>query len=329
MCASSSSLEVFAANGTCSGGTCGYTSSFVSCATGCASGMCNPAGWTTMTSNTTNNINSLWGSSASAVWAVGDLGTAVVYNGAQWQVRSPATTASLSSVSGTSASNVFAAGADRNIYKFDGTSWSLHATVPLGTATKLGVFVDGINTLWIGVDDTTGGGGGTMKLYRSVNGVVTLVGPTTSGSYLAAEGTQLWAFSPTDVWISGTLSGHYAGTLPLTTESVGAFGIWGSSPSQVFLGFLATLYRWNGASFDVFNTGLNATIYGVAGTSPTRVFGCAWQNTVNAGAVFFFDGVGITQEAIPANTPLLNAIWAAPTGEVFAAGNGGGIIKGP
>jgi hypothetical protein len=201
--------------------------------------------------------------------------------------------------------------------------------VPLGTATKLGVFVDGIDSLWIGVDDTTGGGGGTMKLYRSVGGVVTLVGPTSSGSYLAAHGASLWAFSPTDVWISGTTAGHYNGTLPLTNEPVGAFGIYGASSSQVFLGFQATLYRWNGASFDTYNTGLNATIYGVSGTAPNRVFGAMWYNLMNAGAVFYFDGVGITQQPIPAGTPLLNAIWAAPTGEVFAVGQGGGIIKGP
>ena len=46
-------------------------------------------------------------------------------------------------------------------------------------------------------------------------------------------------------------------------------------------------------------------------------------------AAFYFDGVGITQQPTPANTALLNAIWAAPTGEVFAVGTGGAIIKGP
>jgi hypothetical protein len=330
VCAGASTLQVYASRGTCSAGTCGYTASFVSCPGGCSGGTCQGTGWTIMTSNTDNDLFGVWGSSATGVWAVGDNGTAVFYNGVQWQVRAPATTTRLWSVSGTAANNVFASGADNNIYKFDGTSWSVHVKIPNSFSdNRAGVFADGVDSLWIGVDDTTTGGAGKMTLFRSLNGVVTLVGATGSGCYLAANGASLWASSPTDVWISGTTAGHYLGTTPIGNATAGAFGIWGASASQVFLGLQATLYRWNGTSFDSFNTGLNGTIYGVAGTAPNRVFAALQYNMMNAGAVVYFDGVGITTLAVPAGTPLLDAIWAAPTGEVFAVGQSGGIIKGP
>jgi hypothetical protein len=279
-----------------------------------------------MTSGITDTLYSVWGTSEKAVWAVGDHGTAAFYDGTQWEVRSPPTSTLLWSISGTSADNVFAAGLDGNVYKFDGTSWSLHAALPQ-RVTKAGVFVDGLDTLWIGALDGSAGPPGRMTLYRSTGGTVMRIGSTSSASYGEAPGASLWASSPTDVWISGTLAGRYDGTI-VTGQSVGAFGIWGASSTQVFLGFLGTLHRWNGASFDTFNTGLDGTIFGLSGTAATQVFGAMQLGQTNAGAVFSFDGVGITEQPIPAGTPLLYAVWAAPNGEVFAVGNGGVIIHG-
>ena len=102
-----------------------------------------------MTSSTDNDLVSVWGSSATAVWAVGYNGTAVFYDGVQWQVQSPpiASTAVIWSVSGTAAGNVFAVGSDNTVYKYDGTSWSAHTTIP--STNRPGVFVDGTNTMWI------------------------------------------------------------------------------------------------------------------------------------------------------------------------------------
>jgi hypothetical protein len=282
--------------------------------------------WTALPSNTNNPLYSVWGSSATAVWAVGANGTAVFYDGAQWEVRSPPTTALLWSISGTTADNVFAAGLDRHLYKFDGTSWSLHATLPYG-ATKAGVFVDGPDSLWVGALDASGGSPGVMALYRSVSGVVTRVGSTSSACYGAAHGASVWAASPTDVWLSGTVAAHYDGT-QVTARAAGASGIWGASSAAVLLGFEGALYRWNGTGFDTFDTGLDGTIYGVSGTGPTQVFGAMLLGQSDVGAVFSFDGMGIVQQAIPAGTPSLYAVWAAPSGEVFAVGNGGTIIEG-
>ena len=60
---------------------------YQTCAAGCANGACKSAGWMLMTSSTTNQLNAVWGSSASAVWAVGLEATMLFYDGLKWEVR--------------------------------------------------------------------------------------------------------------------------------------------------------------------------------------------------------------------------------------------------
>jgi hypothetical protein len=322
VCANASTLQVYTGSGTCSAGTCGYSSSFVSCSAGCANGVCKSSGWTTMTSNTSNTLESVWGSAPNAVWAVGQSGTAVFYDGVQWQVRSPPTSATLWSVHGTAANNVFVTAADYHVYKFDGTSWTIHAT--LNAVYQTGVFVDGVDSMWI-AGGKLQGSASDQTLFRSLNGVVTQVGFANAGVFLGSNGAGIWASSPTDVWFSGSPSGHYNGTTT-TAQTVGSQAVWGASSSAVFLGLAANIYRWNGASFDMINTGLGGYVYGLSGTAANRVFAAM---SYNGGAVVYYDGVGVTQQSIPAGTPPLYGIWAAPTGEVFAVGANGAIIKGP
>ncbi|APR75053.1 Thiamin-phosphate pyrophosphorylase [Minicystis rosea] len=327
VCVDATTLQTYAASGTCSTGTCGYTSSAVACSAGCANGKCNVGGWTTMTSPTPYTLYSVWGTSANAVWAVGESGRALFYDGTSWQVRGLSVTTRIWSVSGTTPDNVFAVTADSLIFKFDGSSWSVYGNLPNPTFYEhAGIFVDGGNSLWIAAQETTSH---KMRLFRSVNGNTTLIGPINSGLYLEHNGASVWAFSPNNVWISGTATAWYTGSTPINNVGPVSYAIWGTGSSQVFLGSDATLYRWNGGGYDMFNTGIDGIIHGISGTAPNRVFAAMWYNATYTGAVVSFDGTSVTKQIIPAGTPRLNAIWAAPTGEVFAVGQDGAIIKGP
>ena len=68
-CADASTAAVYDHVGTCAGGACSYAVHYVSCPTGCNAGACNSSGWTTMTSNTTQQLTSVWGTTATSVWA--------------------------------------------------------------------------------------------------------------------------------------------------------------------------------------------------------------------------------------------------------------------
>jgi len=325
-----SSLESYAAMGTCSAGTCGYSAMLTSCAAGCTNAQCNASGWSTLTSNTTNNLWSVWGSSSSAVWAVGDFGTADFYNGATWQLRSPPTPEALLSVHGTASNNVFTVTGSGKVYKWNGTSWALHSQLS-SSYDYAGIFVDGVDSLWIGAGYT---GGATTSLFRSVGGVVTFVGSLPESYNSPDGGASLWASSPTDVWvaISGGHPAHYDGTsLTHPVPSISAAAVWGSSATNIFFGSSSNagiIYEGSGTSFTSFSDGMNGFITAISGTSPSRVFGSV-RLFGSGGAIFFYDGVGVTQETLPAGTAGLEGIWAASTGEVFAVGRGGTILRGP
>jgi len=273
-----------------------------------------------MTSNTNQNLYSVWGSSATAVWAVGAQGVAVFYNGTQWVVKSPPSLATLYSVHGTAANNVFAAGNSGKIYKWDGTAWSVAATLPCGVL-QAGVFVDGPDTLWVGGST----GSYFTSLYRVESGIVTLVGSAYE-SFDNGGGAAVWANSPTDVWvdIQDGYPAHYDGTMVTnnTSATINGDAIWASSATNVLIGGRTFIQQWNGSSFTSIATGLTANLGGLSGTSATWVFGA-----VADGSVITFDGSSITNQKTPAAE--LNAIFAAATGEVFAVGNGGAIVKGP
>jgi len=70
----------------------------------------NGSAWSSQSSGTTQFLNSVWGSDASNVWAVGNGGTVLKWNGSAWSSQSSGTTQSLNSVWGSDASNIWAVG---------------------------------------------------------------------------------------------------------------------------------------------------------------------------------------------------------------------------
>ena len=66
---------------------------------------------------------SVWGSSASNIFAVGDGGRIVRYNGSAWSAMSSPTSRTLARVSGSGANDVWAVG-DSVVLHFDGSQWS-------------------------------------------------------------------------------------------------------------------------------------------------------------------------------------------------------------
>lgn len=66
---------------------------------------------------------SVWGASASNVFAVGDGGRILRYTGSAWNAMTSPTTRTLARISGTSATDIWAVG-DSVLLHFDGTAWS-------------------------------------------------------------------------------------------------------------------------------------------------------------------------------------------------------------
>ena len=68
------------------------------------------ADWSAMTSGTTYDLNSIWGSSGTDVFAVGDSGIIVHYDGVDWSIMGSGATYNLNGVWGSSGTDVFTVG---------------------------------------------------------------------------------------------------------------------------------------------------------------------------------------------------------------------------
>lgn len=80
--------------------------------------------WLPMESGTMEDLFALWGSSGTNVFAAGDRGTVLHYDGSSWTPLDSGTEKNLRGIWGSSAANVFAVGFDGTILRYDGSSWS-------------------------------------------------------------------------------------------------------------------------------------------------------------------------------------------------------------
>ncbi len=72
-----------------------------------------------------NRLNGVWGNSSSNVFAVGEGGTILRYNGSRWDnITTTGTSENLYGVWGSSASDVFAVGWQGTIIRYNGSIWS-------------------------------------------------------------------------------------------------------------------------------------------------------------------------------------------------------------
>ena len=196
------------------------------------------SGWTSQNpSFPTNYLTGVWGSSASDVFAVGDNGTILHYNGNAWSPMSIPTSGSLCDVWGSSASDVFVVGGYPGgiILHYDGSAWSAMSS---GTT----------NTLWdvwgSGSSDVFAVGDNGTILHYNGSAWSTM---STSSSGMTNGLTGVWGSSASDVFAvgyAGRSFHHYDGSTWTEMDSTGIesysgtfnglTGVWGSSASDVF-----------------------------------------------------------------------------------------------
>ena len=69
-----------------------------------------PKDWKTVTSSTTMTLRGMWANSDNEIFAVGDAGTIIQYNGAAWSTVPPITGNNLRAIWGSSPTNIYAVG---------------------------------------------------------------------------------------------------------------------------------------------------------------------------------------------------------------------------
>lgn len=92
----------------------------------------NGATWSPLTSGTTNDLLDVWAARDSNVFAVGRGGVILHWNGSFWAPQASGTTNDLNGIWGTSGQDVFAVGVNGTILHYNGTAWS-----PMTSGTQL------------------------------------------------------------------------------------------------------------------------------------------------------------------------------------------------
>ena len=224
--------------------------------------------WERMPSGTTNNLGSIWGITSNNLFAVGNNGTIIHFNGSTWSPLSSETTSNLTQVWGTSGNDVFAVGEKGTILHYDGAVW---------TSMKNDINND-IRGIW-GVSST--------EVYAvGFNGMI-----------LRYDGTS-WR-------------------LTNSRSNKDLLGVWGTSSTNIFaVGYTGTMLHFDGISWNIMNSATRNDLLGIWGSSSKNIYA-----TGDAGTILHFNG--ITWSPMTSNkTNTICGLGGASDNSIYAVGSG-------
>jgi hypothetical protein len=217
--------------------------------------------WTTMTSNTTENLRAIWVHSSSDAWAVGQNGTVVRWNGATWTVDTNAPDISYAGVWGSGPNDVWMIGSASHVHFTGGTSYAQ------GALSGAPVSISGVsaNDIWVASES------GKISHYTGTWQVCNspapcAVTPTSFFAIAARAANDVWAALPgmgTLRWNGATWTPFETGTtLFASIHAPGENNAWGVGGSKVG--------HWDGNSWTISTpvTGFTDSLYGVTGAGP-------------------------------------------------------------
>ncbi len=266
--------------------------------------------WVPMDSGTTDEaLRGVWGSTHDDVFAVGERGTILHYDGSSaWAEMDSSTTRDLKDIWGSTPNDVFAVGSCGTILHYDGNTWA-----PMDSGT----------TEWIcGVcgsapnDVFAVGGWGTILHYDG-----SAWSTMDSGTTQSLSG--VWGSASDDVFApgyNGTIL-HYDGSAWSTMDSGTTYNlndVWGSAHGDVFaVGCSGTILHYDGSTWTPMDSGTTQHIRDVWGSAHDDVFAPGQ----NYGTIMHYDG---SVWSLMGGDNLmwdLSGIWGSAPDDVFAVGD--------
>jgi len=216
-----------------------------------AASVVSPDGWGIVHSTAEGEwFARVWGSSSSDIFAVGQIGTIVHFDGHTWSPMTSGTQKVLYDVWGSSGSDVWAVGYNGTILRYDGSTWSDWSLPGGPDAPHLwGVWGSSSTDIFFV------GSGGNIIHYTN--------GSTWDWGTVGTENLYgVWGSSASNVYAvgnNGTIL-HFDGSAwsPISSAtSVGLWSVWGSSSSDIFaVGDNGTIVHYN------VSTGISLRSYG-------------------------------------------------------------------
>lgn len=277
--------------------------------------------WAKMSSGTTEPLASVWGSSSTNVFAAGNSGTMLRYDGNSWTAMSP-TSRNITAVWGTSGSDVFAVAGpssccDLQLLHFNGVLWSEMgrgatdgAMRGIWGSSPVDVYAVGTNSVW-GTGLRFDGQAWAAAPVGAAGTLYNIWGSSSSNVYAVGSSTSVLKFDGSN-W-SAVQTG--------ASQPVSA--VWGTSASDVYVtGPGGTVVRFNGSGWSQLATGTTQALGKIWGSSSSDIY-----VTGENGNMLRYNGSAWLTMAT-GTTEVLYHVWGAPTGEVYAVGAGGTILSG-
>ena len=258
-------------------------------------------------------MNAIWGFATDNLWAVGDGGQILHFDGTTWSLQPSGVTRNLQSVWGSSASDIWAVGDQGTILHFDGTAWS-QVPAPGGSTTNLtAVRGSSASDVW------AIGNAATLYRFNGTQWATQAGGPGGNliGLYVAPDGTA---------FITSVLGQamRWNGSMFVSTPTMGGplYGISGLSATNVlFSGDSGAIGLFDGQNYRALPAYPSASaLHGVH----FRASRDAWLVGID-GSVLHFDGDTLIRHPVP-STSYLNGVYAVTESDVWAVGSRGTLL---
>jgi hypothetical protein len=309
--------------------------------------------WKTVESNTEKTLWSIWGTKENNIWAVGDEGTIIHYDGTRWVNQKYDTECSLRDIQGYDENDVWAVGGlgfnpnSENeqkgiILHFNGKEW----TMALDDSTHP------LSAIWETSKDDIYAVGGTDAPGSSPGPYILHYDGTTWTPIESPEGLDscrdIWGSVRDTFWVTtGDKILHYdKGKWEYIAEGlISDFAvnkIWGKSENNVYFSHcLGLISNWNGSTITdalrlspSFEENNLMNFYGIWGDEQSERFavGGYWKLTNGQGGldgamVYYFDGFDWTEHDVRNLSDTLYDVWGTSINNVWAVGVDGNILR--
>ena len=273
-----------------------------------------------------NALSGLWGSSASDLWAVGDAGTALHYDGQTWSLVPATTTKNLNGVFAPAQGQAVVVGDGGTILRWNGTAFASESS---GTTSNL-------NSVWGTANNYVYAVGDGGTIVRNIGGGWLPMASSTTNNLYRIHGSgadNVWA-----VGQSGTVR-SLVGSMWTTVTGPGTMplaDVWTSSANDVWAVGGTTagdcgVFRRDGVIWKS-NVSCNTGVSAVWGNSPLDV----WAASGNVKTVQRFVSTDLSKALTPdilnpgslkGYIPSYKAAWGNKEGEVYFATSDGNILR--
>jgi hypothetical protein len=267
---------------------------------------------------TTQNLRAVWGNASNDVWAVGDRGTILHFDGRAWTISPSGTQESLTGAYGTGPRDVWVSGEKGAMLHWNGEAWSQIAAQGDDTML-LSVWASGPTDVWaVGIADESG-------FLRKWDG-------TKWGSQGIPGSSSLWGVAgtgPHDVWMIGNnpqgaglvLHGDGSHFDLIGYKGPPARGIFCVRPDDVWVApYEGGIEHWNGSTWETAPTTAGPLLR-MAGSGTDDV----WATGLGGVALHYRGG---SWSSPPTGTNnVLWSIWSRAPEEAWAVGNSGTVRR--